>query len=618
MEGVTWEMAETNGLTNAERERYYHADEGIQYLPVDVLTALRRPVLDPALYVHFDPIKDIPKYLYRQGLLAKPERFGLYPSPFEGDPLPLGITESDDAGFVPMAGLNCATCHTTVMTYDGQAHIVDGGASHFAISTFVQEMVSSLVATTILGFERRRVYDAYKKAADARLQVASQALTAEDDDAAFEAMLGDAEFARYSEAAAAFARGQRAGFGQAASRYAAHLATRLGFDAATKLGPLQLATGSHPRYEDLDSRGKFFVYMILRTANFATLAEYGKEGPATGMGRSNPWLVVRNMLKANKKYLDLPELMGADTAVDKYGAINTSHIFNYSRQKWVFWTGVTNSMMSRNLAQGVALVTDFDWDTYQTTVSVERLHEVNAVAQQIGVPAWPAAFPDPDAALAAQGKDLFEHHCLGCHSAIHADAAPGQTVLRYCDVGTDSHYYDGQAPNFRGNSLFTAVLPAFIGRVSEEAYAREGLGGMEPALEAGRYPGEWRDPSPNAFVSKPLHGVWASAPYLHNGSVRTLRELLKPPAEREAEFWVGSMEYDPYGMGYTNERTYYASKLDTAKLGNSQLGHDFGTGLSDAEKAQLLEFLKTYVDDSPFGGAVEVPVSMPCFNPDLD
>lgn len=615
MQGVSYYLSETNGLTNAERERYYHADEGIQYLPVDLLRALNRPFV-PGWAKRVEFLSDKEIGLYDQRLLAKPERFGLYPSPFEGDQLPLGISESNEPGRVPMAGLNCSTCHTTVMTYERQAHIIDGGASHFAISTFIKEMVFSLAATTVRPLERQRVYRAYKKATKARLQAADDAQD-EDSIALVDAMLDDAEFASYSAAAAAFASGQSAGFAEAASRYSAHLA-RLSAAQATTLGPFEIANGSRPRYEDLDSYFEFYVYLLKRVAFFATQVQYAADGPDTGMGRSNPWLVVRNMLNANKKHIDLPELMGADTAVDKYGAINTSHIFNYNRQKYVFWTGVTNSMMERNLAQGVALVTDFDWNTYETTVSVRKLHEINALAEQVVAPAWPNGFPDPDLALAAQGKAVFEQHCLGCHSAIHADEARGQTLLRYCDVSTDDHYYKSQSRNFRNYSLFTEVLPAFIGRVSEEAYEREHLEGMEPELEAGRYPGEWRNPSTNAFVAKPLHGVWASAPYLHNGSVRTLRELLMPPAERPAAFWVGSIEYEPYDLGYKNEQTYYATELDTTQLGNSQLGHDFGTGLSDGQKEQLLEFLKTYVDDAPFGGPVENPVSMPCYNPDLD
>jgi cytochrome c peroxidase len=93
------------------------------------------------------------------------------------------------------------------------------------------------------------------------------------------------------------------------------------------------------------------------------------------------------------------------------------------------------------------------------------------------------------------------------------------------------------------------------------------------------------------YKARPLNGIWATAPYLHNGSVPTLAELLKPECERMGRFHVGSIEFDKDNVGFKNDPTYPV--FDTELKGNSNKGHDFGANLSKEERRQLLEFLKS-------------------------
>ncbi|HEY8098605.1 MAG TPA: hypothetical protein VIE65_21275, partial [Methylobacter sp.] len=98
------------------------------------------------------------------------------------------------------------------------------------------------------------------------------------------------------------------------------------------------------------------------------------------------------------------------------------------------------------------------------------------------------------------------------------------------------------------------------------------------------------------YESRVLQGIWATAPYLHNGSVRSLTELLTPSAKRVSEFKVGP-EYDPEKVGLAVEQTKFNFTLKTTDCsdrnsGNSRCGHDYGTTFSDAEKKALLEYLK--------------------------
>jgi hypothetical protein len=87
-----------------------------------------------------------------------------------------------------------------------------------------------------------------------------------------------------------------------------------------------------------------------------------------------------------------------------------------------------------------------------------------------------------------------------------------------------------------------------------------------------------------------LAGVWARSPYLHNGSIRTMQELLMPPAERAKTFHRGTRVYDTTQLGYVDDGVYL---LDTTTPGNSNTGHDYGTDLSNEQKRELIDYLKT-------------------------
>ena len=84
-------------------------------------------------------------------------------------------------------------------------------------------------------------------------------------------------------------------------------------------------------------------------------------------------------------------------------------------------------------------------------------------------------------------------------------------------------------------------------------------------------------------------------PYLHNGSVPNLTELLKPAAQRLKKFSIGAKTYDPVNVGFVTDAAGLP-KFDTGATGSSNMGHEgdeYGTNLSDAEKKQLIEYLKT-------------------------
>jgi hypothetical protein len=90
----------------------------------------------------------------------------------------------------------------------------------------------------------------------------------------------------------------------------------------------------------------------------------------------------------------------------------------------------------------------------------------------------------------------------------------------------------------------------------------------------------------------PLDGVWLRAPYLHNGSVPTLRDLLKLPSERPRVFYRGGDVYDYASVGFVSDNPT-GFRFDVSLRGNGNGGHLYGTTLGTSEKQDLLEYLKT-------------------------
>jgi hypothetical protein len=105
------------------------------------------------------------------------------------------------------------------------------------------------------------------------------------------------------------------------------------------------------------------------------------------------------------------------------------------------------------------------------------------------------------------------------------------------------------------------------------------------------------------YVSRPLNGIWATPPFLHNGSVASIYELLLPPEKRSSSFYLGSREYDPQVMGFVTRKDEKTGNLFEFRAkdangnpidGNSNLGHDYGApGFSDDDRFALIEYLKS-------------------------
>ena len=201
--------------------------------------------------------------------------------------------------------------------------------------------------------------------------------------------------------------------------------------------------------------------------------------------------------------------------------------------------------------------------------------DVRAFIRSIPPPVYP--FP-VDAALAEQGKAVFETTCSKCHGTYGDAGEYPNLVIPLEEVGTDETLATG-ASQFAGEYV---------------AWFNESFYGEIARLET--EPG---------YYAPPLDGIWATAPYLHNGSVPTLAALLE--SSTRPKFWTRSFDsndYDeaavgwlftPLDHGQADEPNAGARKkiYDTTGLGYGNSGHVYGDVLSPEERAAVIEYLKT-------------------------
>jgi hypothetical protein len=143
------------------------------------------------------------------------------------------------------------------------------------------------------------------------------------------------------------------------------------------------------------------------------------------------------------------------------------------------------------------------------------------------------------------------------------------------------------------------ALPLLIQRVKAKLYAEYGLEEFADELNGGRPD---RIQAPMAYRARPLNGIWATPPFLHNGSVPNLYQLLSPQPERPDRFWSGSRLFDPDSIGFSTDSIEGGFLFHTSLPGNSNEGHVFddlpdvrgviGSRLTEEERWAIIEYLK--------------------------
>ncbi|MBV9578859.1 MAG: cytochrome c [Chloroflexi bacterium] len=273
--------------------------------------------------------------------------------------------------------------------------------------------------------------------------------------------------------------------------------------------------------------------------------------PAWGAGRIDPF----NPVKFNQLQMD----PSTDNTI---GNSDMEPLWNVQAQTGfgLHWDGLNNSVTE------VALTGALGDGATKTSLPVSQVLSMMDWASTVQPPKYP--YP-VDQELAARGQPIFQQKCADCHA--YGGSRTG-TVIPRAEIGTDPHRLDmwSQEAADRYNAYAADTSYKFTHFVKQDGY-----------------------------VAVPLDGIWLRAPYLHNGSVPTLEELLKPASQRTTDFWRGYDVYDQQQTGFVSQGAdaeRFGWHVDTTVAGNGNAGHEgdaYGTMLSDADKRALVEYLKT-------------------------
>jgi hypothetical protein len=362
-----------------------------------------------------------------------------------------------------------------------------------------------------------------------------------------------------------------------------------------------------------------------------------------GPGRLDAFNMIFNRVAARD--LDQPQNFAVADAPVSY-----PFLWNASKQDRTQWNGgVENGLfihaLARNTGEVLGVFGEFAprrrdlltgrrplilyRDNSADFDGLQKLEEKIAILKP---PPWPF---DLNPVLAAEGKTLFERHCSSCHAQKDSNLLPNgiawDTPVQA--VGTDPRMASNAANRMadtgrlegalllrplgarlegRGKTtdvLATSVIGILRAGVLKPSVQRAIVLDLQRLPRPGdpdrlkfvaeKLAGLFQKPpvaDDGAYEARVLYGIWATAPYLHNGSVPNLWELLKPPRDRKTTFKVGSRLFDQKNVGFsTDESPFEKGDFTVDPLntnGNGNAGHVYGTDLSEAERWALIEYLK--------------------------
>ena len=581
-----------------DRETYYYTPQGTQVkgLRYDWFTHLEQP---------FNKDKFAsPENLARFGFLIEPEQIGRAPddtlAATAKNPgnLPVGFARHQDGETGAWyLDITCSACHTGELRYKGTAIRIDGGAAMHSIAStvptlrggaFGQALGASLASTYYVPWK----FDRFAKG-----------------------VLGD----RYPKGKAALKR-----------------------DVRNVLGTL-LSTAWNDTHRGL----------------YPTL-----EGP----GRADAFGRIANSVFGDG--IDASNYRVANAPV------NYPQVWDIWKFDWVQWNGSAMQPMARNIGEALgvgATLRLFESDgkpvmgdeRYASSVRLRDLYTLEETLKQLKPPTWPKeVFGEIDLKKASQGRALFQANCVYCHGPHVKEPgakdyiAPARVpewrmkLVSTKEIGTDpttadniaDHTFDIRALKLKTDELQgmnvhlypQSDVPLDLSKIS----AAKGLAYVTAFVEQRAYRdahiSEPQQQEMNgyglpigvqelrAYKARPLDGIWATPPFLHNGSVPNLFQMLSPVAERDAQFWVGSFEYDPKFAGYRTERFPGGFLYKTSVTGNSNRGHEFrdgcrqdgviGRALSPEERWALVEYLKV-LGNAEYESKLDPNVPTPAWTP---
>lgn len=241
-----------------------------------------------------------------------------------------------------------------------------------------------------------------------------------------------------------------------------------------------------------------------------------------------------------------------------YGYVRFPSIWAYNKRNSFGWDG----SMHGDLALAAASV-EFNkgMSTNYIVNNQDKWHDIYAYITTLQSPAYPKHV---NSQLATKGKKIYENSCLSCHGSGDSYL---EKIIPISEIGTDEDRLIAMNESLakaRNSTSFGKIVP------------------LQPSY---------------GYVAPPLDGIWSRAPYLHNGSIPTLYDLLQEVPKRPTIFYIGpdiGYDLDKIGLSKTPNNSNNFYKFSINSEGNKNIGHEYGTLLSEKEKKELLEYLKTF------------------------
>jgi hypothetical protein len=544
-ENVTKVVYLDQNWSPAESVKFYFTSQGSHLIPYDWFLALEQA----GSTTPFRDRKNILKYRY----LAQ------NPGPMNPDGLPVGFVAAPGLGY-RWLGLTCAACHTTEIRLGSTGYRVDGAPTHADVQSFLAGLVGAMVET------------------------------AEDDQ----------KYARF--AAKVLAKTNTpANQADLRAKLETSIKKRIGYNLRNFPGydPNQAPPPAPSSYGRLDAVGAIVNEVY--------------------------WHSVQNP--------DPDQPTVVSRAAD--AAVSYPCLWDTPQHDRVQWLGIAQSggplgvfSLARNTGEVLGVFAEFNIPDdpsllslgYSSSVQFTELGTLENLLKSLWSPLWPDDFPKIDQDAAAKGAMIYQSKCLECHALIDRKD-PKRTVKAVIQPsGTDSRSSDNFFHTLRSSGKLNGVNVNFIpftAKIAPESGASSMLTNVVLGVLLGRFKDappdglsgfDFHGAQPEPFVAeasqgakyktRPLNGIWATAPYLHNGSVPNLDALLRPAAQRPKSFSIGVRTFDPVRVGYLTDapgfpRFEVFNPDGTPIVGNSNAGHEYGADLSDEARKQLIEYLKT-------------------------
>lgn len=577
------------GWDEQSRRWYYSASQGTLVIPYAWFVALEQPASRQSIYAD--------DYVTRFRLIPNPDR------EFNPDGLPVGVTKAthpvDGSEWV---SFTCAMCHTGQINYRGMNIRIDGGPSQQDFNGYTQQMVLSLgltrfIPTRFHRFAKRVLGDGYNASSAANLW---------------------SELKQFI-----YSNGTRVLQQEREHIYP----TASGFGRVDALG-----TGANGMMYQLNPKNELMSNAPVSNPPLWWTHDYDWVQSVAAIEQP----LGRNMVEA----------MGVNAYIDLTGGLGNI-------------APLTGEQEAGSIPEQL----------YLSNVELKNMYLMEEMLSALQPPAWPEPILGKiDRARAERGRQLYEEavfqNALTPQEELWTDPnqpqqwtpdtnKPGKGLCARChgptlDAPIDGHQFINlkmykldvigtdawDAQNFAArNVLLSGIVQKQLGKdsigigtalgtFSTNAQNRiwatllKNQGYLffpgDSMADVPRYqgfrPNNFR--APLAYPARPMGGYWATAPYLHNGSVPNLYQLLSPANQRSKKFYLGNLEFDPVRVGYLRKKFRGGFLFDTGINGNGNGGHEFrnaakgtpgviGPALTPEQRYDIIEYMKVIWDLPP-------------------